>query len=298
MVGRPGWYVVTDPIKRTAQVIPSDPPTFPELLPYPLESLKAASRHVTPFGRKLPVPGAELGDVAAIDWSAAAFAMLAGIPQSGKSVSINDIIAGQLAAGAELAILDTRAKSIDFSWCRQFCRAGGWGCDSLEAAVTVLSLAYEEGNRRAEHLAGLGYVNWLDMPPGEQFGPLLIVVDELSGLLAAEKVPAGIPKTHPLAIEAMQHNLLVATLDKYIGKITAEMRFVGLRMLLSTQVTNQGTGMGPSLKTKLGHKLLQGRAAPGCWPRSRRRTWRSGGPGTARIPVITMSSERTAASTA
>lgn len=258
VVGRPGWYVVTDPVKRTASIIPSDPPTFPELLPYPMEALKSADRHRTPFGRKLPKPGAELGEVAVIDWTAAAFGFLAGTPGAGKSVSINDIIAGQLAAGASLAILDTRAKAVDFSWCKQFCRAGGWGCDSLEAAVTVLSMLYEEGNRRAEQMARLGYQNWLDMPPGEQFQPVLIVIDELTGLLATEKVPAGIPKTHPLAIEAMQHNLLVATLDKFISKITAEMRFVGLRMLLSTQVTNAGTGMGPSLKTKLGHKLLQG----------------------------------------
>jgi hypothetical protein len=258
VVGRPGWYVVTDPVKRTASIIPSDPPTFPELLPYPLESLKDADRHRTPFGRKLPAPGAELGEVAIINWAAAAFGFMAGTPGAGKSVSINDIIAGQLAAGASLAILDTRAKSVDFQWCKQFCRPGGWGCDSLEAAVTVLSMLYDEGNRRAEQMARLGYQNWLDMPPGEQFQPVLIVIDELTGLLATEKIPAGIPKTHPLAVEAMQHNLLAATLDKLIGRITAEMRFVGLRALLSTQVTNQGTGMGPALKTKLGHKFLQG----------------------------------------
>ena len=39
-------------------------------------------------------------------------------------------IAGSLAAGAELAILDLPSKSVDFLWCKPFVRPGGWGCDS------------------------------------------------------------------------------------------------------------------------------------------------------------------------
>ena len=60
------------------------------------------------------------------------------MPGSGKTNLLNAAIAGSLAAGAELAILDLPSKSVDFLWCKRFVRPGGWGCDSPEAAVTVL----------------------------------------------------------------------------------------------------------------------------------------------------------------
>ena len=175
-----------------------------------------------------------------------------------NTVTLNSLIASQVANGAELVIVDLPSKSIDFLWCKPFCRPGGWGCDSLAASVTALALVYEEGQRRAKILADEGVVNWLDLPKAKTFKPIFIVVDEVTGLLTTEKAPTGIPKDHPLVIEAVQHNLLVATLQKYINRIIAELRFVGVRMVLSTQVTNNTTGIGPSLKAKIGHKILQG----------------------------------------
>ncbi len=59
-------------------------------------------------------------------------------------------------------------------------------------------------------------------------------------------------------MEAAQANLLKAALARSINKIIAELRFVGVRMLLASQVTNNSTGIGPSLKSKIGHKILQG----------------------------------------
>lgn len=258
VVGAVGWYWAADAKKLTGSIIPSEPPTFPSVLPFPINQLRRKDWHFTPFGRMLPLPGEEAGPEVGIDWTAAAFGMIAGMPGAGKTVTLNDIIASQLANGVELAILDVPAKSVDFLWCKKYLRQSGWGCDSLASAVTVLAMIYEEGQRRAKVLADVGEVNWLNLPKGKQFTPILIIVDEVTALLTTEKAPTGIPKDHPLVIEAVQHNLLVATLQKFINKITAEMRFVGIRMILSTQVTNNSTGIGPSLKTKLGHKVLQG----------------------------------------
>src|SRR5699024_1652907 len=58
--------------------------------------------------------------------------------------------------------------------------------------------------------------------------------------------------------EAVETNLLKVQLASLISKIVAEQRFVGMRMVLSTQVTNNNTGVPPSLKAKIGHKILQG----------------------------------------
>ncbi|MPV51057.1 cell division protein FtsK [Pseudactinotalea sp. HY160] len=258
VIGRPGWFVTPDPANLTARITPSDPPTFPAAIPTPMSRLGKGSRDHTAFGMKLPAPGEKKGDLISIDWTAQAFSLLAGMPGSGKSVCLNALISDALSHGNELVIVDDFSKRVDFLWAQDFVRAGGWGCDSLEGAVTTLAMVYEEGQRRAEVLAASGYVNWLDMPPGEQFTPIFIVVDEVSALLVTEKVPSGIPKDHPLVREAVETNLLKIKLASLISKIIAEQRFVGMRMVLSTQVTNNNTGIPPSLKAKIGHKILQG----------------------------------------
>lgn len=258
VVGQDGWYVNVDARALRAQIIPSEPPTFPDVLPTELAALGRGSIDFSPFGRVLPDPGSASGDEIGLDWTASAFAIISGTPGSGKSVTLNRLVAEQVSHGAELVVVDDPAKSVDFLWCKDFVRDGGWGCESDLAAVAALAMVHEEGQRRAEILKRLGINNWLDMPAGERFAPLFVIVDELSALLVTDKVPAGIPKSHPLVQEALEVNLRKAMMEKWIGKIVAELRFVGVRMVLSTQVTNANTGVPPSLRAKIGHKVLQG----------------------------------------
>jgi hypothetical protein len=257
VVGSDGWFVRTNAAKLTASIIPSAPPTFPEVVPTPMAALgKDPDR--TPIGMKLPLPGEEIGDILFLDWAASAHLLLAGTPGAGKSVTLNAMIADQLASGSELVIADDPGKAVDFLWCKDFVRDGGWGCDSDRAAVATLALVYIEGQRRAKVLGESGYVNWLDMPKGQRFTPIFVVVDEVSALLVTDKIPSGVPKTHPLVQEMLESNLMKVQLASYISKIVAELRFVGVRMVLSTQVTNNNTGVPPSLKAKIGAKLLAG----------------------------------------
>lgn len=258
IVGRDGWYVDIDPGKLTASIIPSSPPTFAPVIPYPMDNLGTLSQDRLPFGRALPDPGEDTGEEMALDWTSSAFALIGGTPGSGKSVTLNACVAGALASGSELVIVDDQAKAVDFLWAKKFVRDHGWGCDSPQSAVATLAMVYEEGRRRAKVLAQSGYVNWLDMPAAKRFTPITIIVDEVSALLVTDKVPTGVPKDNPAVVEILEENMLKVTLQRHISKIIAEMRFVGIRMILSTQVTNNNTGVGPSLKAKIGHKILQG----------------------------------------
>lgn len=258
VVGSTGWYVATDPAALTASIIPSEPPTFPSVVPYPLSRLKHADQDRVPFGVVLPEPGQAFGPELAIDWKASSAALVAGQPGSGKSVTTSAIIAGALASGAQLAIVDDPAKRVDYLWCKPFVRRGGWGCESLAGAVATLGLVYDEGQRRARALAEAGAVGWHELPPGKQFPPLLVVVDEVTALLAPRRVPSGIPKDHPLKIEAVEENTLHATVDQKLQKIIAELRFARVRTLIASQVVNDRTGVGPSLKAKIGHHILCG----------------------------------------
>src|SRR5690625_1378133 len=223
-----------------------------------MDRFKDLDHNYIPIGMDLPGHGEKTGKDTTISFKAASYMLLGGIPQSGKSVTLDAIVAGSLASGSELILVDTPEKSVDFLWCRDLVRPGGWGCDSLEAAVTALAMMYEEGQRRARILREHGVVNWTELPKSAQFAPIIAIVDEYAALVGAEKVPSGIPKTHPIVQEALQTNLLKAQLERWVSKITAEMRFVGLRMVLSSQVTNASTGLPPALKTKLGHRFLMG----------------------------------------
>lgn len=258
VIGQDGWYVKADAQKLRAEIIPADPPTFPAAIPFPLNRLKKADPMRSPFGVVLGKSGDKKAVEASIDWVAQAFALVAGTPGSGKSVTLNALIADALASGCEIAIADEPSKAIDFLWMKDFVRPGGWGCSSSAAAVAMLAMVYKEGQKRSRYLEEQGVVNWLDLPEKKRFKPILVVVDELSALLVADKPPTGIPKDHPLYLEAAENALLAATISSYITKIISQQRFVGVRMILSTQVTNNNTGVGPTLKAKIGHKILQG----------------------------------------
>ena len=123
-------------------------------------------------------------------------------------------------------------------------------CSAATAAVTALDLILAEGRRRAWLLVAAGATSCAELTAGKRFPPILNIVDEASGLLLPDRIPAGIPKDHPLAVEAAQADLLKAALSRSISKIIAELRFVGVRMLLASQVTDNSTGIGPSLKAK------------------------------------------------
>lgn len=175
-----------------------------------------------------------------------------------NTVTLNAIIADQLAKGTELVIADIPDKSTDFMWCKDFVRDGGWGCDSPEATLATLRMVYNEGSRRAQHIKKLGYVNYREMPEPERFKPILIIVDEVAGLVVTDKIPSGIPKDHPIIQEKIAANLTRIEIMSVMEKIVSEMRFAGLRMVSSSQVTNANTGLGPTFKAKNGHRLVQG----------------------------------------
>lgn len=258
VVGAPGWYVEVDAARLTAQIIPSEPPTFPEVIPSPMDRLGHGSIDVTEFGMVLPQPGATTGPAVWIDWAANPWALVAGIPRSGKSVALNALVADAVSNGSELVVVDSFEKRVDFLWCKQWVRDGGWGCESLEAAVAALVLVYEEGQRRAAVLAEHECVNWTELPVDLRPRPLLVVIDEVSALTVTDKVPAGVPKDNPMVVEILASNMLRIALARWMNKIIAELGFVRIRMVLSTQVTNAATGVPPSTKSKIGNFVLVG----------------------------------------
>lgn len=257
-IGQVGWRIEADARTLSARIIPGEPPIFPVAVAFPLDELAMGMDHrKSLLGVTLPVEGEGFADRMYVDWTASAWALVAGTPGSGKSVALNSLVAQALCQG-DVVIVDDVAKALDFKWCKPFVRDHGWGCDSLAHSVAALAVVYEEGSKRAKRMDELGYENWLAMPEDVRFGPITIFVDELSALVTPDPVPKGVPKDHPVVVETNEQNYLKAMILRYINKIIAEQRFVGMRMVLSTQVTNANTGVPPSLKNKIGQRALQG----------------------------------------
>ncbi|MDB6425868.1 cell division protein FtsK [Curtobacterium sp. 20TX0008] len=258
IIGRPGWYLRTDARAGSASIIPGELPTFPNTVAFPVPRLSTMTTEFSPFGVALPPPGEDTLSEVGIDWTAGQMAMVAGIQGGGKSVVINDVITDWKAAGGELVIVDIPDKKNDFTWIKPWVRPGGWGCESDLAALAALELCYEEGKRRARYNEEHGVLGWRDLGPGERYKPILIVVDELSGLIVTERLPAGVPKDNPVVQRKIMSNLVRVSIEDVLQRVMREQRAMGMHVLLASQVTNNNTGIGPSVKALINHVLLQG----------------------------------------
>lgn len=257
---KPGWFVRVNPQALTAEIIPGELPTFPPMIPYPfLDAITTddSVRWKLPVGKTLghnDDPGGPL----VLDFAGTPGAMVVGVAGGGKSVVLNSLITGALERGFELVICDVPHKAVDFLWCKDFVRDGGWGCDSPEGTLAALKMVYEEKHSRSALLEQYGVQKIQDLPTSVQPAPILVVLDEVTGMFALEEVPKGVPKDHPIVQEPLQYNLVVQVIKSIVGKIPAELRFVGIRLVLSTQMAQANTGISVPLKTNLANRLLLG----------------------------------------
>lgn len=265
VVGADGWYVNTNAAKLTAEIIPADPPTFDAIIPYPFSTPVTTFQQdpsawaKIPLGEKLGQNGSK-GSTLNVDLDAAPHTQISGTSGAGKSATLNALIAGVLARGAELAIIDDPGKKVDFMWCKQWVRDGGWGCDTILQAATALAMIYEDGQRRAAVLEEFGATKWTELADPEAHGirPLMVIVDEVTGLFTPEEVPKGLPKGNELVMEKQEINLHKALIKSYISKIAAELRFVGIHIVVASQVASTNTGMPTSIRLNLANKILLG----------------------------------------
>lgn len=177
-----------------------------------------------------------------------------------NSVLINGFIYSALASGHEVAVIDVPHKKADFEWMKPFVREHGWGCDSLDQALTVVSLVYEEGQRRGQLFDEYGVKKWQDLPDDvRRENPILtLIVDELSGLLTKETIPKSLPKDHPMRVEAEERAAARDMLTVMLTKLPAEMRAAGIRLLYATQQAQANTGIPPAVKLNIPNRILLG----------------------------------------
>ncbi|EQM74820.1 FtsK/SpoIIIE domain-containing protein [Microbacterium maritypicum] len=262
-VGKVGWYFTGDAKSLRGEIVPSLPPTFADVIRYPADLLpRPAGGGIPPIplGERLSDRGDVPNDVLTLDFDAAPHMQLGGVTGGGKSVTVNILIAGALAALAEMVIIDVPQKAVDFEAWRPFVRPGGWGCESFQENAVALEELYKEGERRAATLKRYGVKKMSQLPADIRatMHDVLIVVDELTGLFTMDSVPRRLAADDPLRIEAESKNYARELIRTFIEKIAAEQRFVGFHLVVSSQVATVNTGASVALRTNLPHKALLG----------------------------------------
>lgn len=259
-VGRPGWFYKADPETGIVMVHPGVPPTFPKAIKVPAELWGKKDIRRSWFGMKLPDKGRETGDVLCNDWKEAPGVLVSGQSGGGKSVIINSLIYGHLAAGGDIAIVDDADKSIDFTWCRPWVMDNGWGCDGIESCAATLQHVYDLCRPRAQVIKQYGKENWWNLPDDvkRDYPPLLLVCDEISQWAVPPKIPTGLEKDNPTLIRAKYENSIIQQNFMLLLKISQKARFAGIRFLYAAQSATAQAGLDPKCRINLASKILVG----------------------------------------
>lgn len=158
-----------------------------------------------------------------------------GMAGSGKSATIQSIVAAAVARGYLVAVIDPQKGGVDFAFADDWLVAPR--AKEPEDALATLKALYAEGmSRKAlhdEHSVG----NWRKLPEGVRRRPVLVMVDEFTSLVMPDQVPAKSKNPTAMkeraAVEAK--NATKAQIGTMIGRFLRELRSVGFSTLLGTQ---------------------------------------------------------------
>ena len=198
-----------------------------DLLP---EKLDPENWHTLPLGLD------EASQVAAFDLTLGPHCLNVGPTGSGKTVALLTLMAGALARGHQIGIIDPTKGGVDFAALEPY--TYGFA-RTYEAAVDLSKATHKEGERRREVLLREGQVKWSDLPDNvrdaENIHPITLVIDEVGSLLLEPKIPNSLPKGSPERVELEELASQKAMLGLYIGRIARELRFVGVHLELALQ---------------------------------------------------------------
>jgi len=233
--GSPGWTIAEDHWAGSVTLTWGQRPE----LPARVQLTGLLPDLLTPEAwARLPLGVGPDGAIVAIDLLAGPHSLVVGPTGSGKTVALLTLVAGALARGHELVIVDPTKAGLDFLSIRPWCTA--WA-DTLNAARSVLQAVYAEVGRRKAVLQREGEVKWSDLSPevrsAERIGPLTVLVDEASSLFIPPdtKVVNALPKDDPEREALTAQAADKAMVKLLVGKLAREARFVGVHLQIGTQ---------------------------------------------------------------
>ncbi|MBW3068959.1 hypothetical protein GZ998_05455 [Actinomyces sp. 594] len=223
----------------------------------------ATLRLITDSGRggRLRMPWGVGLDGAPVTWDVGTtpHCLVLGPTGTGKTVLLTDALTGALLAGWETLVIDPVKGGADFTALGPFLR-GLIG--TVDEAAQCLQAVYQQVLARKNLNAEHGAATIDDLPAGLRPPHMLIVIDEFTSLLLAEKtsrVRTSDPDVLAERAETDRLNAAKAQIASLVGRIGREARSAGVHILLGAQALRAQTLAaipGNDLKTNTGRLLL------------------------------------------
>ncbi|MEW1813017.1 FtsK/SpoIIIE domain-containing protein [Pseudarthrobacter phenanthrenivorans] len=229
VVGHPGWTVEMDDRTGRVELISGKVRRLPRIVPGKnILPQEIDMKDWSSFAVGLNSIGVEVR----IDLQAGPHTLVVGGTGSGKSVALRAIILNALAKGFEVVIIDPTKQAAGLLGIRPWTK--GIFIKDAEEAASALAAVYAEVRRRVEMITAVGGENWMDLPQGT-VKPILILVDEFSALVTADKKPVGLKPDDEMMLEWAAEAGARARVQSFVGKIAKEARSAGVHLVISTQ---------------------------------------------------------------
>lgn len=218
------------------QVLCATESPIPSMAPYDWEFIKAevAKRPSAPFATSMS------GAMVQYDPKRDVHLMVVGGSGSGKSVAMQSLVTGALASGADVYIGDPTKGANDFLFMEQYAKA--FAVTMIDTSAMMRGV-YEEVKNRVALLAKYKVGNIKDLPPEVRPRFVYVILDEFTGLVSTDKVPARIDDPEAMAEreEVVFNNMLKNDVGQMTGKIAREARAAGVTLILATQKLDAAT---------------------------------------------------------
>ncbi|MEP9384590.1 hypothetical protein [Nocardioides sp. KR10-350] len=232
--GSTGWEVLDDPVTGMVRFRYGQPRTLPK---------RVSARDLLPTGlipsdwRNIPLGLDDRGNPVGIDLKLGPHTAVVGPTNTGKSVLMRQHALSALARGHQIIICDASSKKgVDFAKFRPYALTTA---RTLAELAATLEAVYREGMRRADILERAETTGWQDLPADvrarERIGPITVLWDEIMAAITEEPVPSGLDPKHPAVVEAKQNNGYRALITSYLAKITFQLRWTGIFLVLGFQ---------------------------------------------------------------
>lgn len=182
-----------------------------------------------------------------------------------NSVLMQSIVAGAVASGWGLVVVDPSKGAADFRFARPYANAVAV---TISEAQGALDLAYREVVRRKDANASHGVGSFRDLPVDARPAPMLIAIDEFTSLITQEKVgrPSDDIEVENERQKVVADNNARARIGTVVGRIAREARSAGVVLVLGTQRLSaqilDGVPGGSDLRSNLA-RILLGKATYG-----------------------------------
>lgn len=175
------------------------------------------------------------GEYIEYDWKDSPHLLIVGATGGGKSVSLQSLIYGALARGADLYVADPSKGGADFKFAVPWMKAFA---DTVEDTSAMLDAAYAEVVRRKNLNSKYAAGNYRELPEDVRPPHAVVVLDEFTSLIAKDKVrkpDSDDPEVLRDYEANMAKNAAIDNIGSKVGRIAREARSAGFTLLLATQ---------------------------------------------------------------